>query len=395
MIDSLVVPCYFFIFVFLALVLRFWGEQRKSMEIRQIVFLILNIWILGWFLGTWKGLGFYLLLISLVFFGLSRIGLEKKSSFSWCTILVILLVLCLAFVKYIVPQSASGALAAHQIWNTLSLSFITFRLIHVLLDTHAGLIKRLDFLTFYNYVFFVPVSVAGPIQKYNQFAEDLWKPSPLTEASFINSLGRLVLGMAKKIFVAGLLTPYVLGNMEPFGRHPFFILISACLLYSVYIYADFSGYTDIAIGAAGLFGISVPENFNRPYLATNIQDFWNRWHMTLTEWLRTYLFYPVNKFLVQKFPQHARKLDPIIAIMITFAIAGIWHGDSWNFLVFGLMHGVGIAAHFLTRNKTSGGTIGIKAFLSRACTLLYVSIAWIPFVYPLSEIPWLLKLTLH
>lgn len=266
-------------------------------------------------------------------------------------------------------------------------------MIQVAIDTGEGLIPRIRWLTFYNYVFFAPVSVAGPIQRYQDFEASLDDPADIGRDAFLDGIQRIVHGIAKKVLIAVPLTPYVLGNMEPCGNHPALVLLASCALYSVYIYADFSGLTDIAIGGARLFGIRVPENFNRPYLATDLQDFWNRWHMTLTQWLRTYLFYPFLKMLTYRFPSHAKRLCPIAALLVTFAVAGLWHGNSWNFLVFGLMHGVGIAFSFVFRRpgppEKRRSPWGV--WVSRLLTFAYVSAAWIPFVYPLNELPWLIS----
>ena len=116
--------------------------------------------------------------------------------------------------------------------------------------------------------------------------------------------------------------------------------------------------------------------------------------MTLTEWLRTYLFYPINKFLTHHFPSGARRADPIIAVLITFALAGLWHGNTLNFLIFGLMHGIGISASFVFRKKGKlpAPQSGFRLMGARALMVAYVSLAWIPFVYPVSEIPWLIRM---
>jgi len=395
MLEAIVQPWNFAILVALMLLLGQRGVIPVSEFARKLLFLLFQMAVLGWVLGTWKGIIFYLLYIGLIGWGIRRLGPSRPRSGWWCAAIVAVIVAVLLLAKYYLPHSVRGALALKQVWATISLSFLTFRLIHVAMDVHAGLIPCPNWLTFLNYAFFVPVSVAGPIQNYGEFDSQFSNGQVLFEEEFVFAIRRLVFGIAKKVLIAAPLSPYVLGNMEPAGSHPFLLLMAACLLYSVYIYVDFSGYTDIAIGCAALAGVKLPENFNRPYLATNLQDFWSRWHMTLTAWLRTYLFYPLNKMLVYRFPGQAKKVDPMIAVIITFALAGMWHGDGWNFLVFGLMHGVGIAAFLLFRGKSRATPSPLGVFLSRAGTLIYVSLAWIPFVYPLEEIPWLIHSALH
>jgi len=398
MIEAIANPYYFFAIVLISILFATWQKSKALPVIRQIAFLSINIWILGWVWGTLKGILLYIGWATITYGAIQFLGPKRKYSKWFCAGLIALWASSLLTVKYVLPTFAGGFripplghLEVHQIWSTLNLSFLTFRMIHLVIDTHDGLISKVKFLPFFNYVFFVPTSISGPIQKYNQFENEILEGTPLTESSFLQSLRRLVKGLAKKVLVASLLTPYVLGYMEPFGPYPLLVLLLSCILFSIYIYMDFSGYSDIAIGGAGLVGMKLPENFNRPYLAVNLQDFWNRWHITFSEWLRTYLFYPINKWLVQRYPQHARKLNPVIALLITFAIAGIWHGNTWNFLVFGLMHGIGLAFVFLIRGKKREEPVGVKAFLARILTLSYVSISWIPFVYPLAEIPWLFE----
>lgn len=397
MLDPLLQPAYLLLFVPVAWWLGHPGASSAP-GVRRVVFIAVNMAILGGVVGTWKGLGFYIVLVGALGCALRWVGPGKRYSGLWCAALVLGLVLALVAAKYIVPvlpvYSVKATLAVRQIWNTISLSFLTFRLIHVVVDAHDGLIEKPGWCSLFGYAFFAPVSVAGPIQKFQDFHSQFSDPKPLTSEAFLAAFQRLVVGIAKKVLIAGPLTPYVLGNMEPSGGHPLLMLILACALYSVYIYVDFSGYTDIAIGAAALFGITLPENFDRPWLATNLQDFWNRWHITFSHWLRTYLFYPINKFLVYRFPSGGKRANPVIAILVTFAIAGAWHGDGWNFLVFGLMHGMGIAAFFLVRRNPAPVSTPVRMWVGRAATFAYVSAVWIPFVYPLQEIPWLLRIAL-
>ncbi|MDD2707036.1 MAG: MBOAT family protein [Verrucomicrobiae bacterium] len=388
MLNTLLDPLVFFVFAGAALILG----RMKAGPVRLVLFLIFNLVFLGWFFGRCRGLACYLAGMFLFWQGLKRVGPEKPHSIQWCAGLVVLLLAGLVAGKYVLPFCGEiSRMAMIQIWCTISLSFLTFRLIHVVVDCHEGLIKRPDPLVFLNYVFFAPVSVAGPIQKIGEFERDLLCPRPMSAGDFVSAMQRLVFGIAKKVLIAAPLTPYVLGHMEPSGEHSLLMLAAACLLYSVYIYMDFSGYTDIAIGCAALFGIRLPENFDRPWMAVNLQDFWSRWHMTLTAWLRTYLFYPLNLFLVRRHPEHGRRLAPMAAVIVTFALAGLWHGNTWNFLVFGLLHGLGIAFHILIgRRQPSLPPSTAKVWLWRVLTFAYVSLAWIPFVYPLEEIPWLM-----
>lgn len=392
MLEFLVIPWQFAAFVATLLALLAPSLVARP-RLRMAALLAFNALLLGVFIGSAKGLAFHVAWAAFAGILIRRLGLGRRFSPGWCAAGVAIFVGALLAAKYALPHHPKAALGVRHAWATISLSFLTFRLVHLALDTHAGLVARPRWLPFLNYVFFAPVSAAGPIQRFQDFDAQLRAPQPLDPEAFLAAVRRIILGIAKKVLVATFLSPYVLGNMEPFGPHPFLVLAAACALYSVYLYADFSGYTDLAIGSARLFGIRLPENFNQPWLAVDLQDFWNRWHMTLTSWLRTYLFFPMMKALVARFPGGARRADPALAIVVTFALAGAWHGDTWGFLAFGFLHGLGMAAVFLARGRPARAEAMRPAtrLLARMATFAYVSACWIPFVYPVAEIPWLLS----
>jgi alginate O-acetyltransferase complex protein AlgI len=396
MLDLFITPWQFAAFVAAALALLAPSLVARP-RLRMAALLAFNVTLLGVWIGSAKGLAFHVAWATLAGLLIRRLGPGRRLSAGWCAAAVAIFVGALLAAKYALPHNPKAALGVRHAWATISLSFLTFRLVHLALDTHAGLVSRPGWLPFLNYVFFVPVSAAGPIQRFQEFEPQLREPQAMDGGVFLSAIRRIILGIAKKVLVATFLSPYVLGNMEPFGRHPFLVLAAACALYSVYLYVDFSGYTDIAIGSARLFGIRLPENFNKPWLAVDLQDFWTRWHMTLSIWLRVYLFFPMMKWLVGRFPGGARRTDPALAVIITFAIAGAWHGDAWGFLIFGLLHGLGMAAVFLARGRPIRAEALSPAarLLARVATFAYVSACWIPFVYPVAEIPWLLSLTLR
>jgi D-alanyl-lipoteichoic acid acyltransferase DltB (MBOAT superfamily) len=161
-----------------------------------------------------------------------------------------------------------------------------------------------------------------------------------------NGLKQILWGYFKKLVVADRLAIYVnavYGNSE---HHNGTTLMVATIFFAFQIYADFSGYTDIALGSASLFGFKLTNNFNRPYFATSIKEFWNRWHITFSTWLRDYVFLPLAFFLSNRMKKEkyfliaTEKWIYLMAIMITFAICGIWHGEGWNYLFWGLLFGV-------------------------------------------------------
>ncbi len=403
MIETLLEPVRLIILASLALLLgATWGRDWLG-KTRPWAFLAFNAILLAtWFGGRWKGVG-----ICLVFALIAYVLLRQSRSHPRVWMFALLaLVGFLFLVKYDYPSWMPHAfrggiwLRTFKAWLgipdlkvTLGLSYLCFRLIHVLIEYRDGNIPKLEFLPFLNYIFFAPVSLAGPINLYEPFRKDLENPPPLDGREFYLAVRRIILGLAKKVLVAGLIWPYALGSLEPAGPHPFVLLTVAAVCYSIYIYADFSGYTDIAIGLGRLFGIRLPENFDHPFLAPNLQDFWTRWHMTLTNWIRIYVFYPLNLFLTRRRPADGKLLNPVLAILVSFLLIGMWHGNQWNFVAFGLMHGAGIAFLLVLRRfrpPPRGGHAGFALAWRRVVTFLFVSYSFILFVYPLGDVPWLL-----
>lgn len=402
MIETLLEPVRLGMLVALALLLGVsWGPGVG--KARPWAFLAFNMALLAtWFGGNWKGVAICLVFALVVY---ALLHLSRSRSHLWMFSLLAL-VGFLFLVKYDYPSWLPHAYRG-GIWTrtmkawlgipdlkvTLGLSYLCFRLLHVHIEYRNGNLARVDLLPFLNYVFFVPVSLAGPINLYEPFQRDLATPPHLDGGEFYLAIRRIVLGLAKKVLIAGLISPYILGSLEPAGSHPFLLLTVASVGYSIYLYADFSGYTDIAIGLGRLFGIRLPENFDRPFLATNLQDFWARWHMTLTNWIRTYVFYPLNLFLTRQRPDHGKLLNPVLAVLVSFLLIGMWHGNQWNFVAFGLVHGIGIAFLLVLRRFRPApreGYSGFSLWWRRAATFLFVSYSFIFFVYPLGDIPWLL-----
>jgi len=404
MIETLLDPIRLVFLVSVALVLGVKWGGRSCEKLRLVAFLVLNGVLLGaWFGGNWQGVA-TCLVFALVIFGLIRIS--RFSAKAWIAALLLLLVL-LALAKYNYPlwfphpyrggiwtRAIQSFLGMPNLKLTIGVSYLCFRLIHVLVDHRGGGIPKVELLPFLNYALFVPVSVSGPINRFEAFERDLANPAPLAARDLLNAIQRVILGLAKTILLAGLISPYTLKNLEPAGPHAALLLMAACVLYFVYIYADFSGYTDIAIGLGRLFGIQLPENFNRPWLATNLQDFWNRWHMTLTGWIKTYVFFPLNLWLTRSHPAGAKQWNAVLSVLVAFILIGIWHGNELNFVVFGLLHGGVIFLNMLLRKHRPQPLREHRGWAlawRRVATVSFVSFSFIVFVYPLNDIPWLMR----
>jgi alginate O-acetyltransferase complex protein AlgI len=258
----------------------------------------------------------------------------------------------------------------------LGISFFTFEFIHYLTDLYHGKVKRASLLDFALFAFFFPSLVSGPVKRFQMFQEQGEEIQGFRPTYLYDGLQRIILGVAKKLIVAdtaGLFTT-ALANPQQNSRA---MLWMAMYAYGVKIYYDFSGYTDIAIGCGQLLGYRLPENFNQPYRQSNLSKFWNNWHMSLSSWIRDYLFIPLGGSRVGP----ARVLFNLTLVM---AICGLWHGANWNFLAWGLWHGFGLAALRIYHEKIGWRVPDTRPirWLSTLITVQYVCFGWVLFAAP-------------
>ena len=242
----------------------------------------------------------------------------------------------------------------------IGISFYTFQSLSYIIDIYRGELKPSKTLKEYAFfVAFFPPLIAGPILRASNFLPQLREKFNESDTSqklklFVIKnqnlkfgITLMSLGFFKKLFFADNIGPLV-NNIfsNPIGMESFSIMLGA-LAFGVQIYCDFSGYSDIAIGAAALLGLKIPLNFNKPFFATSPSDFWSRWHISLSTWVRDYLYFPLS------FRIAFRKsgILVIISLLISMAVMGIWHGASWNFLIWGLVHGVFLASYTVLRKK--------------------------------------------
>ena len=293
------------------------------------------------------------------------------------------------FLRSLMQQSVDMAGSADLRW--LGYSYVAFRLLHVLRDRQKGRFPAVSLPEFVVYVTFFPAFTAGPIDRLERFTKDLRLKLDFSAGDFGEAAKRLVLGLFKKFVLADTLALIALNSTNAGqlkGTGWAWVVLYA---YSLQIYFDFSGYTDIAIGIARLMGIKLPENFNHPYLKPNLTIFWNNWHMTLTQWFRSYFFNPVTRSLRRS----KRKLSPFIILLITqictMVLIGLWHGMTWNFIFWGLWHGIGL----LVQNRWSDWVkprirfVEEKPSVKRLVNVLnifltfnYVALGWVWFALP-------------
>ena len=244
--------------------------------------------------------------------------------------------------------SESGRFMVDKIILPVGISFYLFQVMSYTIDVYRGLVKPVkNILDFGFYVSFFPGLVAGPIVRANEFIPQLYKPFCLSRRLFGLAVFWILNGLIKKIvlsdYLAVNLIDRVFDNPLLFSG---FENLFALFAYSLQVYADFSGYTDIAIGIAMLMGFYLPQNFDSPYKSRNPQEFWRRWHMSLSRWLKSYLYIPLggNRSIMGK-PMKNKIAAGNFNSFITMLLGGLWHGASWNFVIWGALNGAGMIVY--------------------------------------------------
>lgn len=271
----------------------------------------------------------------------------------------------------------------------LGFSYIAFRLIHTLKDHLDGRLPVVTLREYVTYLLFFPALLAGPIDRLERFIKDLRVEFRLSLVAWAFVLQRLAWGLMKKFVLADSLALAALnaqnaGQVQVAGWG--WVLLYA---YALQIYFDFSGYTDLALALGRLAGVQLPENFNQPYLKTNLTQFWNNWHMSLTQWFRAYVFNPLTRAL-RGTPAPVWGII-LLTQVVTMTLIGLWHGVTWNFVIWGLWHGLGLFVHnrwqeaFRVSVASWASTPLRQNALSLAGFLLtfhYVALGWVWFVLP-------------
>ncbi len=252
----------------------------------------------------------------------------------------------------------------------LGISFFTFTQIAYLVDSYRGEVEEYDFINYALFVTFFPHLIAGPILHHREMMTQFKSRWTLTMRYRNIVLGLFIfsIGLFKKVVVADTFAIWANAGFDGESTLNLFNAWATSLSYTFQLYFDFSGYCDMAIGASLLFNIWLPINFNSPYKALNIQDFWRRWHMTLSRYLRDYLYIPLGG-------NRSTNGHMYFNIMVTFVLGGLWHGASWMFIIWGALHGVALVIHRIW----SGFTIRMPKVLAWLLTFCFVNVTWVFF----------------
>jgi alginate O-acetyltransferase complex protein AlgI len=361
-----------FILLFLPATLAAYYVLAKRPVARELALIAASLIFYGW----WDPRFIPLLIGQTVFSWLMAEAYLRRPSRFWIVFGIVANVAVLGFFKYalfVAGAAVSFVGLPEPGWNIvlpIGISFYTFELISYLVDLERGTGRHYVLRKFCLFIFLFPHLIAGPIIRHNeiipQFDESPLRPGFAERMGF--GIAFFVIGCVKKVFIADKLAKIV----DPiFDLHQTPSLTDAwlgALGFTFQLFLDFSAYSEMAIGLGLMLGLRFPDNFNVPYRAADIREFWRRWHMTLSRWLRDYLYIPLGGSR-EGLPTYIK------ATLITMALCGLWHGAGWTFIVWGLMHGVAlIVCHFW---QASGRRLG--APLGWAVTMLFVIVGWVVF----------------
>lgn len=367
-----------FVIFFLVLYTTYWQLNHKYQKLALLIGSLI-------FYGFWSI--YFLIHFSLIVF--VNFLFYKYSDYKYnktkITLVVILNLLNLAFFKYFyfllntlndllnIKQISEINTQIPEIVLPLAISFYTFQILAFQIDVYKEKIKSIISLEdFAIFIMFFPQLIAGPIMRHSDFFKQLHKKKKFLELPY-NAAGYLIiLGVLKKVIIADNISPII----EPFFSQPqnydtFSALISI-YGFAIQIYCDFSGYCDIARGVALLLGYDIPVNFNAPYFSTSLREFWQRWHITLSEWLRDYLYIALGG-------NRAGKTRTYVNLLTTMILGGLWHGANYTFLIWGAIHGAYlIAERSLTKLKFEKENVMIR-IIKAILVFHLVCFAWLFF----------------
>ena len=359
-----------FVLFFVVVFFVYWFPLKKYTKAQNVFLLVASYFFYGY--ADWKMLP--LLMVATVVFYFLGIGISRSKSEKTASRLRALgvtlgvgLLLYFKYLNFFIESFAHlfESLGLHTNWHTfniimpLGVSFFTFRLISYVIDVYNGEVEPTrDVVEFATYIAFFPCILSGPIDK-PKFIGQLQQKREFNYNQAVDGMRQILWGLFKKMLVADTCAVYVDEVFSTYTDQTGSTLLLAIVFYSFQIYADFSGYSDMAIGVGKLLGFRITRNFNYPFFALNVADFWRRWHMSLTTWVTDYVFTPLN-FQFRRWG----KVGMILAIIINMLVVGLWHGANWTYVLFGLYHGLLfvpliLSGAFMKKDKLRTNKIGL------------------------------------
>ncbi|TGN11998.1 MBOAT family O-acyltransferase [Leptospira ilyithenensis] len=365
-------------------VLFFLKNQKASL----IFLLVASLY----FYASWNFNYLFLILISIISTYISAIAIdqntgkerEKKIILMFAIFLNLLILFFFKYYDFFRKELSSFNITSQfPEWKFLlpvGISFYTFQAIGYLIDVYRRSIPaEKNWINYSLFITFFPQLVAGPIEKAEHILVQFRNQIKWEKANLVNGFDLVLWGFLKKVVLADRLSVYVDSVYSNLEVHGGLTLLVASVLFSIQIYCDFSGYSDIAVGIARMMGFNLIQNFKNPYFSKNIGEFWSRWHISLTSWFRDYLYIPLGGNRVTIFRNY-------LNVLIVFLLSGLWHGANWTFVVWGLLHGLCRAFGMGFQKMTSHQTFFVKLSKSKFVDLInilltfgFVTFAWIYF----------------
>ena len=366
---------YEFIFVFLPITffIFFYLNEKRLIVASKAFLVFASLFFYAW----WNVIYLPLILISMIFnYTIGKNLTDSKNKKFLLTFGIVVNILLLAYFKYsdFFIQNINLITHSHihllHLALPLAISFFTFQQISYLVDSYKNETKEYNFLNYALFVTFFPQLIAGPIVHHKEMMPQFSKISNLAKNYRNIALGLFIftIGLFKKVVIADSFAFWANAGFDEATTLNFLEAWITSLSYTFELYFDFSGYTDMAIGVALLFNIKLPINFNSPYKAVSIQDFWRRWHITLSRFLRDYIYIPLGGNRLGEFRVYNN-------LMITFLIGGLWHGAGWTFVFWGFLHGLALIIHRIWQKVN----IKLNNFIAWFITFNFINISWVFF----------------
>ena len=363
-----------FIFFFLPLLLIIYFISKE--KYRNYILLLFSLLFYSW--GEPKYILLMILSIIINYYSALKIDkkINKRSKKILLIISIILNLSILFYFKYIdffvsnLNNMFNISLKRIDVILPIGISFYTFQEISYLIDVYKKRIKAQKNIFYLGtYISFFPQLIAGPIVRYKDIEKQLLNRN-CTFDKFCNGARRFIIGLGKKVLIANNVSYIVdcIFNSTSLTDYGIVIIITGLVSFTIQLYYDFSGYSDMAIGLSKIFGFELIENFNYPYSATSIRDFWKRWHISLSSWFKDYVYIPLGGSRVSK-------LKYVRNIFVVWILTGIWHGASWNYIIWGLYY----AILLLLEKKLSKNIKRIPIFIRWLITFILINIGWLIF----------------
>lgn len=381
----------FFLFLPVVFVL-YWFVLNKSLKWQNALVLAASYFFYGWWSWAFMALLMASTLLDYLYgFGVAAVDRKKAKLFLWLSVVNNLGILgVFKYYNFFALEVQQGldllGLQTNpyllKVALPIGISFYTFHGMSYVFDIYRGQQKPVrNFIDYAVFVSFFPLLVAGPIERANHLLPQVQKARTFRYQQALEGCRLILWGLFKKVVIADSIAQVIDPIFAHYTDHSGLTLLLAAIGFSIQIYGDFSGYSDIALGTAKLFGFELLSNFRFPYLSRDVAEFWRRWHISLSSWFKDYLYIPLGG-------SRAGKFKAVRNTFIIFLVSGFWHGASWNFIVWGFIHACGfLPLLLLNRNRKHLSKVvaqeqllpSLKAFFQMLGTFTFVTFAWVFF----------------